>query len=82
MQFRVAAIPGLAVYLSFLALDATFAHPTPKNPYPNGSIPDPSNRLEVNLGYAGYVGVNNATSGLNSWHGYVRSFTLITIDMF
>jgi hypothetical protein len=63
-----------AICLAFLALDVAYARSPPKNPYPKGSLPDTSNPLEVNLGYAGYVGVNNGTSGLNSWHGYVQSF--------
>ncbi|PCG92087.1 Carboxylesterase, type B [Penicillium occitanis (nom. inval.)] len=58
-----------AICLAFLALDVAYARSPPKNPYPKGSLPDTSNPLEVNLGYAGYVGVNNGTSGLNSWHG-------------
>jgi hypothetical protein len=74
MRHRASLRPLSAICLSFLALDAVSAHSPPKNPYPKGSIPDASNPLEVDLGYTGYVGVNNATSGLNSWHGYVQSF--------
>lgn len=63
-----------ALSISFLALDVAYAQSPPKNPYPKGSLPDPSNPLEVDLGYAGYVGINNATSGLNTWYGYVQNF--------
>ncbi|EEA26279.1 hypothetical protein EYB25_003522 [Talaromyces marneffei] len=57
------------ICLLFLALDTVSAHYPPKNPYPTVGITNPSNPLEVDLGYAGYVGVHNAASGLNSWHG-------------
>lgn len=62
------------ICLLFLALDTVSAHYPPKNPYPTVGITNPSNPLEVDLGYAGYVGVHNAASGLNSWHGYEKSF--------
>lgn len=72
MRYRALFRSLSAICLSLLALDVASAHSPPKNPYPKGSLPDPSKPLEVDLGYEGYVGVNNATSGLNSWYGYVQ----------
>ncbi|KAJ5225998.1 carboxylesterase [Penicillium chermesinum] len=73
MRHRASSRSLLAICLSFLSLGVVSAHDPPSNPpsnpYPEGSLPDPSKPLEVNLGYAGYVGVKNATSGLNTWQG-------------
>lgn len=74
MWYRASLKLLLAICLSFSVLDAVSAHLPPKNPYPQGGLPDPSKPLEVNLGYAGYAGVHNAISGLNRWNGYVKSF--------
>ncbi|EED22149.1 carboxylesterase, putative [Talaromyces stipitatus ATCC 10500] len=69
MQFR-ATLPLLwAICLSFLSLNVVLAHSPHKNPFPTGCLPDPSDPLKVDLGYAGYNGVHNASSGLNQWYG-------------
>ncbi|PCG95645.1 Carboxylesterase, type B [Penicillium occitanis (nom. inval.)] len=41
----------------------------PSNPFPKRNLPNSSNPLEVDLGYAGYAGVYDVPNSLKYWYG-------------
>ncbi len=63
--------------VTVLAVPAALASPFPNaNAYDTALLSrrdtSANNNLTVDLGYAVYQGVNNATQGLNSWKGYAN----------